>query len=97
MALLVSIKSTLSLLSEIDRRNQRYHKQEKKTPNKPHLRVKVKVSHSLIAVGAVGLESHRIKGTAKERRSQSRSFRCLIFSLIQKSYPFTAGLTEKVF
>ena len=39
---------------------------------------KVKVSHSLIAVGAVGVESHCILGTVDERRSPSLSFRCLI-------------------
>ena len=40
---------------------------------------KVKVSHSLIAVGAVGtIESHCILGTADERRSPLFSFRCLI-------------------
>ena len=56
--------STSSLLLERIRRNQRYHKQDKKT-NNPHLKVKVKVSHSLIAVGAMGLESHCIMGIAK--------------------------------
>ena len=40
--------------------------------------VKIKVSHSLIAVGQWGLESHRIFGTADERWSPSLSFRCLI-------------------
>ena len=38
---------------------------------------KVKVSHSLIAVGAVGVESPCILGTADERWSPSLSFRCL--------------------
>ena len=47
--------------------------------NRPELQVKgcikkVKVSHSLIAVGAVRV----ILGTADERRSPSLSFRCLI-------------------
>ena len=41
-------------------------------------KVKVKVSHGLIAVGAVGLESHCILGTADERQSPSLSFRCLV-------------------
>ena len=41
---------------------------------------KVKVSHSLIAVGAVGtVESHGILSTADERRSPFFSFRCLTF------------------
>ena len=40
--------------------------------------IKVKVSHSLIAVGAVGVRVHCILGTADERRSPSLSFRCLI-------------------
>ena len=62
-----------------DRWNQGNHKQEKKTPNNPQLKVKIKVSHSLIAVGSVGLESYCTMGTIIERRSPSRSFRCLIF------------------
>ena len=41
------------------------------------LKVKVKFSHSLIAVGAVGVESHCILGTADERRSPSLTFRSL--------------------
>ena len=40
--------------------------------------VKVKVSHSLLAVGQWVLESHCILDTADERRSPSLSFRCLI-------------------
>ena len=40
--------------------------------------IKVKVSHSLIAVGAVGLETHCILSTADERWNRSLSFRCLI-------------------
>ena len=40
--------------------------------------LKVKVSHSLIGVGAVGLESHCILGTADEKQSPSFSFPCLI-------------------
>ena len=41
---------------------------------------KVKVSHSLIAVGAVGVRVplYLKLGTADERRSPSLSFRCLI-------------------
>ena len=54
------------------------------------------MSHSLIAVGAVGLESHCILGTADERRSPSLSFRCLILPN-SKKVPFSAGLTERVF
>ena len=50
--------------------------------NRTHIlilyKVKVKVSHRLLAVGAVGLESHCILGTADKRRSPSLSFRCLI-------------------
>ena len=51
----------------------------------------MKVSHSLVAVGAVGLEIHCILGTAYERRSPPVSFR----SPIRHSYTFTAGLNEK--
>ena len=49
-------------------------------------KVKVKTSHSLIAIGQLGLESHCILGTADERPY-----------LIQNSNPLTAGLTERVF
>ena len=46
---------------------------------------KVKVSHSLIAIGAVGVESHFILGTADERWNSSFSFRCLMdLSLFKK-------------
>ena len=42
--------------------------------------IKVKVSHSLIAVGALGLESsHCILGTVDERRSPFLSFAALSF------------------
>ena len=54
--------------------------QENKIPNNPHLKVKVKVSHSFIAVGAVGLESHCIMGTAvitSHRRLSDVISRCM--------------------
>ena len=65
----------------------------KKTPNNPHLKVKVKVSHNLIAVWAVGLESW---AQQKKGGAHPAPFAALV-SPIRKSYPFTAGLTEKVF
>ena len=60
-------------------------------------KVKVKVSHIRIAVGAVGLESHCILGSADERPSASLSFSLPYPSLIRKRYPFTIGLSERVF
>ena len=52
-----------------------------------------------VAVGAMGLESHCIMGTAKKKKkAEPIPFLSLpYFSLIRKSYPFTAGLTKKVF
>ena len=53
--------------------------------------IKVKVSHNLVAVGAVGLESHCILGTADERRSPSLSFHCLILPEFEKGTHLLLG------
>ena len=53
-------------------------------------RVTVKVFHSLVAVHTGILEAHCILGTAYESRSE-------FSSRIGNRYPFTAGLTERVF
>ena len=39
---------------------------------------KVKVSHNLVAIGAVGLEAHCIMSRAYEKQSPSLSFCCFI-------------------
>ena len=49
------------------------------------------VSHSLIAVGEVGLESHGILGTDEERRSPSLSFRCLNLPKFEKDTHLLLG------
>ena len=51
--------------------------------------VKKKNSHSLIAVGAVGVRVLLYLGTADERRSPSLSFRCL--SIVLKLYTKLQG------
>ena len=56
------------------------------------IKVKVKVSHKLVAIRAARIEAHFILGTAYVMQSPSFSFCCL-----RNSYPFTAGLTEGVF
>ena len=56
------------------------------------LKVKVKNSHSLVVVGAVGVRGLLILGTASDSLLSLPSP-----SLIRKRYEFTAGLTEKGF
>ena len=58
--------------------------------------VNVKVSNSLIAVGAVEVRVPLYLGLSKWNAEPSLSFNCPFPSLIQKRYPFTAGLTKRV-
>ena len=58
---------------------------------------KVKVSHSLIVVGVLGLESHRVSWAHLMRGGAHPSpFAAFSFSY-SKRYPITAELTEGVF
>ena len=43
------------------------------------------------------LEAHCVFGIVDERRSPYMPLRCCILSWVEKRYPFTAGLTERVF
>ena len=64
-----------------------------KTVKASFLSVRIKVVHSLLAKGTVGVRAHCILGTANERWSPSLPYP----SLIRKKYPFTASLTKKYF
>ena len=59
--------------------------------------VKVKVSHSPIAVGAVGARVPLYLGHSWWKVEPILLLSLPYPSLIQKRYPFTAGLTERVF
>ena len=71
--------------------------EKKETVFNPTVKAAVKVSHSLIAVGAVELESHCILGTADERQSLSLSFRCLIFPSFEKGTHLLLGRQTEFF
>ena len=62
----------------------------------PIIVVKVKVSHSLLAVGAVGV-SQTVSWAQLMKGGAHPSLLLPYPSLIRKRYPFTAGLTETVF
>ena len=58
---------------------------------------KVKVSHSLIAVGAVGVRVPLYLGHSWWKAEPIPLLSLPYPSLIRKRYPFSAGLTERVF
>ena len=58
---------------------------------------KVKVSHSLIAVGAVRVRVPLYSGHSKCNVEPIPLLVLPCHSLIRKRYPFTAGLIERVF
>ena len=60
-------------------------------------KVKVKVSHSLIAVGAVGVRVPLYLGHSWWKAEPIPLLSLPYPSLIRKRYPFSAGLTERVF
>ena len=61
------------------------------------VKVKVKVSHSLIAVGAVGVRVPLYLGHSWWKAEPIPLLSLPYPSLIRKRYPFSAGLTERVF
>ena len=60
-------------------------------------KVKVKVSHSLIAVGPVGVRDTLYLGHSWWKAEPIPRLSLPYPSLIRKRYPFSAGLTERVF
>ena len=71
----------------------KYAKQSKIMKSK----VKVKVSHSLIAVGAVGVRVPLYLGHSWWKAEHIPFLSLPYPSLIRKRYPLSAGLTERVF
>ena len=60
-------------------------------------KVNVKVSHSLIAVGAVGIRVPLYLGHSLWKAEPIALLSLAYPSLIRKRYPFTPGLIERVF